>query len=119
MLQTKDMDSEQRLHHVKSLFETSVRLAEEKREKRALEKKQNKRKREASGSSMTSSVSSISTNISAVSPPNKRLRATTEEEDSEDGSGTEPLQLVNFDIKNELEATSMNASLPLKKRGRQ
>jgi hypothetical protein len=38
------MDSEQRLHHVKNLFETSVRLAEEKREKRALEKKQNKRK---------------------------------------------------------------------------
>ena len=114
MLETKQMNSEERLYHVKTLFEESVKLEE----KRALDKKLNKRKRQGSGTSMTSTISSISSNTLAISPPNKKMRGLTEGTDSDAGSGIQPLHLENAALKNENhDLTSTYTSLPLKKRG--
>jgi len=74
---TVDMDNETRLHHVKAIFDASVKLAGKKRE----EQRELKRKRNASESSMTSSNSALSTaestEIGIMSPPpSKKLKWT-------------------------------------------
>ena len=112
MEQTKQMTFEERLNHVKALFEDSVLKLEE---KKALDKKLNKRKRQGSGTSMTSTISSISSNTAAVSPPSKMMRLGGT--DSEAGSAIQPLHLENADLKYENHESSTFKSLPLKKRG--
>ena len=93
MLQTKEMNLDERLANAKFLFDSSI----QRDEKRAMEKRLEKRKRQSSGTSMTSTISSISSMTKEVSPPNKRLRGLAENSDGE----TEESQ----------------SSLPIKKRG--
>ena len=114
MLETKNMDCEERLKHAKSLFDASVKLQEEK----ALDKKPNKRKRQESGTSMTSTISSASSNTKAVSPPNKKRRGNTDVSESEDSVDNQSMVMVGSNIKEYSEQPSANTSLPLKKRGK-
>ena len=68
MLLTKEMNVEERLSYVKSLWH-------KREEQRALEKQMNKRKRQESGNSINSSMSTASSNQKYVSPPNKKRRS--------------------------------------------
>ena len=114
MLETNNMDFEERLNHAKSLFDASVKLQEE----RALDKKPSKRKRQESGTSMTSTISSASSNTKVVSPPNKKPRGNTELLECEAGVDNQSMIIVGSNIKEHPEQHSTNTSLPLKKRGK-
>ena len=115
MLQTKDMDIEERLNHVRSLFHETVKQEE----KRSLEKKMMKRKRQGSGTSITSTNSSASSNVKVISPPNKKLRALGVSSEPEINTDNQPIDVLGPELAtNNDEVTSLSTSLPLKKRGK-
>ena len=97
MLSTKEMNEEERLKFVRSLFDASVKLEEQ----RALEKKLlGKRKREESGNSINSIISTAPSNKKHISPPNKKRREYSESskpEKSEDSQSS----ITNADTTNE------------------
>ena len=97
MLLTNHMNSEERLNHMKALFEDSVSKMEE---KRAVEKL-NKRKRQNSGTSITSTISSVSSNVATISPPNKKMRGPMDSINSEASSGIPHQHLENSNFKTE------------------
>ena len=112
MLQTKDMGSDERLKHAKSLFDASVKLLED---RRALDKK---RKRRESGTSMTSTISSISSTTKAFSPPNKKRRGNSEALQYDSNLENHAINTASSSLGENSEQTSLNTSLPLKKRGK-
>ena len=91
MLESHEMSSEERLIHVRSLFEASAKLDQQ----RALERKL-KRKRENSGASMTSTASSLSTNAKPISPPTKKLRRLTDEPNRDEILNSKSIESTNY-----------------------
>ena len=91
MLESHEMSSEERLIHVRSLFEASAKLDQQ----RALERKL-KRKRENSGASMTSTASSLSTSAKPISPPTKKLRGLTDEPNRDEILNSKSIESTNY-----------------------
>ena len=91
MLESHEMSSEERLIHVRSLFEASAKMDQQ----RALERKL-KRKRENSGASMTSTASSLSTSAKPISPPTKKLRGLADEPNRDEILNSKSIESTNY-----------------------